>query len=356
MKACVLFEPGPPENLKILEVKDPGPPGPGELLVKVEASGIDGHDVVIRNGILGRGLHLTDLEVKENGSWNTRRGIILGHEIAGTVLAVGPDVTAFNVGDRVTNNVKSTCRVCDYCRAGLSNSCKNGRSVEGGYAELAIVPEGACMRIPDNVSSAEACFVSCAIGTSWRGIMRAGKPQFTDNILVLGAGGGLGVHALQIVARAGGFVMAVTTTESKVAPLKQYGADEVVYAPSGKFGEQVLDITNGHGADLVIDSVGGTTFNNGGFRALADYGRYVFIGQINAEYARFAVPFLFWREAFLTGVSSPDYTDMQKGMELLASGQIKAVVSATCTLDDTPKLHAMLDERQVFGRAVITFD
>lgn len=355
MKACVLFEPGPPDNLKIVEVRDPGPPGEGELLIKVEASGIDGHDAVTRSGLLGRGLHLSELEVRENGAWVKRQGTILGHEMAGTVLAIGPGVREIKVGDRVTNNIKATCRTCELCRSGLSNNCQRGRTVEGGYAELAIVPEGAALKIPDNVSAAEACIASCAIGTPYRGITRAGKPRFTDKILVTGAGGGLGIHALQIVARTGAFVMATTTSESKVALLKEYGATEVVLAPEGRFDRQVMELTGGHGADLVIDTVGGTTFNGGGFRSLANYGRYVFIGQINAEFARFAVPFLFWKEAILTGTAGPDYLDMQHGLELVASGQIKSVISDAFPLEETPRMHDLLERKQIAGRAVIRF-
>jgi len=354
VKACVLFEPGPPENLEVVEVRDPGPPGEGELLVKVEASGIDGHDTVTRSGVLRRGLHLKEMEVKENGSWTTKAGHILGHEMAGTVLAVGPGVTAFKTGDRVTNNVKAACRKCWYCLHGRSNLCKNGRGAEGGYAELAIIPAGACMVLPDNVSSENACFVSCAVGTPWRGVLK-GEPRFTDTILVFGAGGGLGIHALQIVAPAGRRILAATTSPTKVPLFKEYGATDVVCAPDGKFAEEVMRITDGHGADLIIDTVGGTTFNNGGFRSLAEYGRYVFVGQINGEFAHFAVPFLFWREAILTGVSSPDYNDMTAGMAEISAGRIRPVVGATCTLEETPQMHARLEKNGVFGRAVITF-
>lgn len=355
MKACVLFEPGPPENLKVVEVNDPQPPGEGELLIKVEATGTDGHDLVTRSGLLGRGLHLQDLEVKENGSWVKKQGTILGHEMAGTIIDMGPGVSDFSVGDRVANNTRATCRMCEYCRKGRSNSCPNGRQVEGGYAELAIIPAVAAMKVPDNVSSTEACIVSCAIGTVLRGFNVKGNPHFSDNILITGAGGGLGIHALQIAALTGGFVMATTTSEHKIPMLKEYGATEVIHAPEGRFDKQVMELTNGWGADLVMDTVGGTTFNGGGFRCLANYGRYVLVGQINSEYARFAVPFVFWKEAVITGTSTPDYTDMVDGMKLVSEGRIKSVVSSTYALDETPKLHSMLEERQILGRAVIDF-
>lgn len=354
MKAIVLFEPGPPENLCLVEVKDPDNPGPGELLVKVEACGIDRHDTLVRSGMT-RSFHNHQLEVKEGGAWIKKNGLILGHEIAGTVLAVGPQVVNTGVGDRVTNNIKSTCRVCRYCRMGRSNNCKSARMVEGGYAEMVIVPENATMKIPGNVGSIEACIVSCAIGTPLRGLTVAAKISFQDTILVTGAGGGLGIHALQIAALSGGFVLASTTSEKKVQLLKEYGASEVIFNPTGAFHEQVLALTNGWGATVIIDTVGGTTFNKGGFRALAPFGRYVFVGQINDEMARFAVPYLFWKEAFITGTSSPDYTDMQQAMDLVSKKKIKPVLSSTFKLGETPRMHRMLEENQVFGRAVIDF-
>ena len=123
MKAIVLFEPGPPENLCLVEVKDPDNPGPGELLVKVEACGIDRHDTLVRSGMT-RSFHNHQLEVKEGGAWIKKNGLILGHEIAGTVLAVGPQVVNTRVGDRVTNNIKSTCRVCGTAAWGAATTVR----------------------------------------------------------------------------------------------------------------------------------------------------------------------------------------------------------------------------------------
>ena len=357
MKACVLIEPGPAENLKIFEVRDPGPPEEGQVLMKVEASGIDGHDLVVRQGIMrGRGEQLEEMEVKENGTWIKRPGLILGHEIAGTVLEVGPGVTELAVGDRIAPSGESNCGVCELCRTGLSVKCTNRAMAHNGYAEMAVVPARSMMRIPDGISAAEACIVRCAIGTCLRGFMLAGEePKFHHNILICGAGGGLGIHALQIAALTGGFVMATTTSDHKIDMLKRYGASEVIYSPEGKFNEQVMKLTKGHGADYIIDTVGGTTFNNGGFRSLAYYGRYVFVGQINDEFARFAVPYLFWREAVLTGCNGGMYVDTQLGLELMEQKRIEAVISERFKLEDTPKMHGLLEKRQITGRAVIDF-
>ena len=362
MKACVLYEPGPADNLKIVEVRDPEPPGEGAILVKVEASGIDGADLGRRQGISRRGgvaaaiAERRTLEVKENGTWVRKLGTIMGHEIAGSVISVGPGVTQFKVGDRVTPSGNTNCGACDYCRTGLIVKCINKTIVTGGYAELATLPAQAMMKIPDSLSFAEASIVRCAIGTCLRGIMLAGEePKFHHNILVCGAGGGLGIHALQLAALSGGFVMATTTSEHKIPILKHYGASAVIHAPEGKFHEQVMELTKGNGADYVIDTVGGTTFNNGGFRSLAYYGRYVFVGQINDEFGRFAVPYFFWKEAVLTGCTGGMYADTVRSMELMEQGRIKAVISERFKLEDTPKMHGLLENRQIVGRAVIEF-
>ena len=116
-----------------------------------------------------------------------------------------------------------------------------------------------------------------------------------------------------------------------------------------------MSLTDGWGADVIVDTVGGSTFNQGGFRSLAYFGRYVFVGQMNKETAHFAVPWLFWKEATLTGTSTPDYTDMQDGMDLVEQRRIVPVVSTTFRLDDTPRMHGLLEGKQVFGRAVIDF-
>ena len=364
MKACVLFEPGPPENLKVVEVKDPRPPGPGEILVQVKASAIDGHDLVERDGTLTRGgqaaaiTNAREHEIRENGCWVTKRCLILGHEVAGIVLAVGPSVTGLKVGDRVAPSGGSNCGTCDNCRTGLQIRCTNAvRGASEGYAELCVVPERAMMKIPESISFAEASIVRCAIGTPLRGMYLEGKePKPHHNILVLGAGGGLGIHTLQLAALTGGRVIASTTSEHKIPILKQYGATDVIYSKDGKFHKQVMELTGDHGADYIIDTVGGSTFNAGGFRAMAYYGRYVFVGQINDEYARFPVPWLFWREAVLTGCTGGMYEDTLRSFNLMEQRRIKAVISETFSIEETPKMHGLLSNRQIVGRAAITFD
>ena len=364
MKACVLFETGPPENLKVVEIKEPPPPGPGEVLIEVKASAIDGHDLVERDGTMTRGgseialANAREHEILENGSWVRRRCLILGHEVAGIVRAVGPGVTRHRVGDRVAPSGGGHCGVCDNCQTGLAVRCTDSvPMVSEGYAELCLAPERSVMRIPDGVGFAEASIVRCAIGTPLRGIYLEGKePKSHDNILILGAGGGLGIHALQLAALTGGRVIASTTTESKVPILRQYGADDVVCTPDGRFHEQVMELTDGHGADYVIDTVGGSTFNAGGFRALAYYGRYVFVGQINNEYARFPVPWLFWREAVLTGCTGGMYADTLRSLRLMEAGRIEAVISERFPIEETPKMHRLLQDRQIVGRSVISFE
>jgi NADPH:quinone reductase-like Zn-dependent oxidoreductase len=364
MKACVLFEPGPSENLKVVEIEDPPPPGPDEVLIQVKASAIDGHDIVERNGVLTRDgeaaatRNAREHLVKENGARGKRRCLILGHEVAGIVAAVGERVTRFNVGDRVCPSGGTNCGVCDMCRIGRQVLCPNKVGLpREGYAELSLAHERALMKIPDNVSFAEASIVRCAIGTVLRGMYLEGKePKFHDNILVLGAGGGLGVHALQLANLTGGRVIASTTTESKIPLLKSFGAHDVIYHPEGRFADQVMEMTDGHGADYIIDTVGGTTFNSGGFRAMAYYGRYVFVGQINAEYAHFPVPWLFWREAVLTGCTGGMYEDTLRCLDLMTAGRIKAIISEAFPIEETPRMHDLLERRQIVGRAVITFD
>jgi NADPH2:quinone reductase len=161
---------------------------------------------------------------------------------------------------------------------------------------------------------------------------------------------------LQLANLTGGRVIASTTTESKIPLLKEFGAHDVIYHPEGRFAEQVMELTDGHGADYLIDTVGGTTFNAGGFRAMAYYGRYVFVGQINGEYARFPVPWLFWREAVIAGCTGGMYEDTLRSLELMEQGRIKAVISEEFPIEETPRMHGLLENRQILGRAVIAFD
>ena len=339
MKAIVLEEPGSPAGLKLVETDMPQV-GPGEVLLKVGASGVCYHDVVVMRGILRRGI---------------KPRVILGHEIAGEVVEVGPGVKRLSVGDRAASILTDCCGHCRRCVAGNEHRCLNGHgighSVDGGYAEYVRLREMSLRPIPDEVSFEQAALCACPIGVMLRAIRGLARPQAGETVLVTGAGGGLGVHAIQIARLAGARVLAVTTSPEKLEPLRALGADEVILSPDLDFHWEALALTEDEGVEVVVDTVGSAVFEPA-FQSLAQYGRMILVGEVRGAEIKINPATLLFKDARLMGSSGVGRRDLDDALGLVRRGQIKPVVTAF-PLADAPKVHQMLLDRQLFGRAVL---
>ena len=251
MKAVVLRRPGASDVMQLETVPDPAP-GSKDLIIKVAACGICSHDVAVRNGTLKRGIELP---------------CICGHEVAGTIVEVGSDVTQFRVGDRVATAQRyHICGHCRYCRTGREPLCAEAQflgdaGLNGGYAEFVAVESDNAAIVPEGVRLEEASIAACAIGTVLHALREVGRVGIGETVLVTGAGGGLGIHAVQLARSAGAFVLGQTTSAEKVERIRSAGAHEVVLAGRGvDFADQVKDLTSGQGTDIVIDTVGTPLF------------------------------------------------------------------------------------------------
>ena len=193
-------------------VRRPVPePGPGEALLRVNACGFCHHDLLVMGGTLRRGV--TD-------------GVTLGHEIAGTVVAASPDVTDVQAGARVVSLLTAACGQCARCRAGREHRCLVGEGIghgrDGGFAEYVALPATALVPIPDGIPDEQAALLACPVGVALNGVESAGVAS-GETVVVTGAGGGLGVHAVQMAAMRGAQVIAVTMSPDKVDALESLG-------------------------------------------------------------------------------------------------------------------------------------
>jgi D-arabinose 1-dehydrogenase-like Zn-dependent alcohol dehydrogenase len=220
MRALVLREPG---VLICGSVADPTPRS-REVVIQVAFCGVCSHDVAVYTGILRAGIALP---------------CIPGHEIAGTIVAVGSGVSGFRVGDRVaTTQRERICGQCRLCRSGREPLCAEqvflgDTRLNGGYAEFVVVESNNVVPVPDAVPLDAAAIAACAIGTMLHAVRIVGRIARGDTVLVTGAGGGLGIHGIQLVQRAGGRVIAQTTSAAKADMLRELGADAVVHAARG---------------------------------------------------------------------------------------------------------------------------
>jgi acryloyl-coenzyme A reductase len=338
VKAVVIEGFGPPENLKVREFSRPVP-GPGDILVHVQAAGVCHHDVLHRAGKLP----------------GAKVGVVPGHETAGQVIAVGSGVTMHAPGDRVVIYQRRFCGRCRSCLRGRQDLCRAlgapAVDTEGGYAEFICVPENMGIKIPESVDWCAAALSCCPIGTSLRAIKTVGGMQPGDTVLINGASGGLGVHQIQIARALGGRPIAVTTSESKAPFLKSLGAEHVVVSQRLAYSTEVWSLTQKQGVDLAIDNVGATLAET--IRCLTQGGAAVVLGNVAGSAVPVTPGLLIGRRLRIAGSGMAPVDEVRQALAMLASGMIKAVVSHSMKFSEASNAHALIEARGAQGRLVL---
>ncbi len=334
MRAVVLAAPGGPEVLHLVAVEKPRV-GPRDVLLRVSACGVCGQDRAVREGLVK-----VDLPC------------VIGHEISGVVEHVGAGVDDFRVGDRVACKQFSTCGRCRACRSGRDTECPYRKHVYGGYAEYAVIPQDALLAVPDSVGLTEASIVSCAVGSVLQALTDVAQIASGEYVAVTGAGGGLGVHAIQVAAAFHARPIALTTSPAKAALLRKFGAYAVLDPSSEDFSAAMADTTEGQGPHVVLDNVGNAATFDACFRALRRHGRYVFTGQLFKERISLYPAFVFHKEAVITGSASTTMSSFMAAMELVERKIIRPVVTPF-PLDRAADIHKGESDREICGRAVL---
>ena len=343
MAALSVVKPGRPPELAM--VRRPVPtPGPGEVLLRVAACGFCHHDLLVMSGTLRRGV---------------AEGVTLGHEIAGTVVAASDDVAGVKVGDRVVSLLTAACGQCARCYAGREHRCLAGEGIghgrDGGFAEYVALPVSALVKVPDSIPDEQAALLACPVGVALNGVESAGVAS-GETVVVTGAGGGLGVHAVQIAAMRGAQVIAVTTSPDKTEALESLGAFVVIDAGEDlDFAEVVMALTDDAGADAVIDTVGPPLWP-ATLRCLGQYGRLTLLGDVSGEAASLRLAEVIFRDAQILGVSGVSLATLRHAVDLAASRQLRPVVSQTLPLTAEGVMEAwrLVSERRALGRVTLT--
>ncbi len=343
MRAMVVRNPGAPDHLKLEDIAMPAL-RPNDVRIRVEACGVCFHDVVTRNGVMKRGVQMP---------------LIPGHEVSGIVESVGPSVRLFKPGDKVcTAQRRHICGYCRFCRSGRETSCDEREflgdaGLNGGYAEYVCVEDDNVVHVPDGVALDEAAIVSCAIGTELNAIRDVAQVRPGERVLVSGAGGGLGVHGLQLARGAGAYVYAVTTSPEKAERLKQWGAHEVIVCGRGEdFSPMMKEATRGEGVDVVIDNVGSVLFEPTR-KSLGMGGRWIFVGQLTGDFVRLNPAQLFMRDISIKSVKSTSRNQLQDSLQLVRQGLVKPVISAVLPLEQAAAAHEAVETGRAFGRVLL---
>jgi len=265
MKALVYQGPG---EISLQEVDDPTPTA-AEVLLNVDAAGVCGTDRHIVAGELG-----------------VSSGTVPGHEIAGTVIGIGPAVKNWQTGDRVACFGQVTCGACPACLMGASNRCRRpavlGMARQGGFAEQIALPASCLIRLPDSISSPVGAIASDAIATPLHALWTVGGLRAGETVVVIGAGG-LGLHAIQLARLAGAAcVVAVDPSEPARKAALMAGADSVIDPGAGENPVRVLRRL-APGTTLALECVGRSETVELGLAALAPGGRLVIVGVGSAR-------------------------------------------------------------------------
>jgi acryloyl-coenzyme A reductase len=316
--------------------------GPREVLVRNFASGVCYHDHLIRAGVMKRGITFP---------------LILGHEGAGLVEAVGTSVRSLAPGDRVAcTQWTENCGLCRYCRTNREPLCAErklfGHDRHGTYAELFKIQEDSLLPLPTEIGFEEGAILSCAIGTVLAALRDVGRTQAGDYVLITGAGGGLGVHAVQMAKLCGATVIAQTTSPEKSKLIREMGADEVVVARNGKFADEVRRLARGEGVDVVCDNVGAPVFQEA-LRATARGARYVLVGELTGDTVAFSTARLFLKGVSLLSTTSTSRTQLADVIELVKTRKLRPIVTERFPLEAAPRVHRLMVDRKLSGRVVL---
>jgi len=298
-----------------------------------------------------------DLTIRDGKFPTAKIPIILGHEIAGVVETIGSQADGVQPGDRVTSTLYLTCGRCRYCLTGRETICADfkgyvGIHTPGAYAEYTTVPAVNLVKLPESISFPEGSVIANAIGTPYHALTKRAKIQLGERVIITGAGGGVGAHAIQLVKMMGAFVMAVDIGEEKLALARELGADIVFDSSSGDFSETAREWTNGEGAEVILELVGTKTFESS-LKSLSRGGRMVIVGSHTGTTLNASPQAMIANEWEILGSRNVTKHELAEVVALVAAGRIKPIVTGTYPLEEAEALHQRLRKQEIIGRVVL---
>lgn len=322
MKAVLCKAYGPPESLVIDDIPEPAC-GPGQARVKVEAVGINFPDCLM---IEGKYQFKPDFPFSPGG------------ELSGTVIEVGEGVGNVAVGDRI---------------------CGGGG--HGGLAEQIVLPAQGLRPIPDGMDMTTAAAWSTTYGTSYHALKQRGQLQPGETLLVLGAGGGVGLAAVELGHAMGARVIAAASSEAKLEAAREAGADECIDYSDGELKEKVKALTGGQGADVIYDPVGGPLFDQC-MRSINWNGRVLIVGFVGGDIPKVPTNLILLKGCQVVGVFYGSFAAMEPEVtarnweelrDLFTAGKIKPKVSRVYPFAEAAAALRCLADRQAIGKVVV---
>jgi len=343
VKAAVFYEPGGPEKIQLGEVPDPQIDH-DQVLIKVKACSLNHFDLLV--------LREADPDNFTFPFWG-------GADIAGVVAETGDSVCQSKSGDRVVVNPSLYCRQCEHCLTGEESQCNSygiiGDTVPGGFAEYIAVDETNLMKLPEQISFEEAAATPLVYQTAWRALITQAGIRPNDDVLILGASGGVGSASIQIAKIVGANVIAVTSTTDKISYAKQMGADIVLNRKSGDYWGELAALTDNRGVDVVVENVGAATWAQS-LRSLVKGGRLVTYGRTTGHLAETDIRLIFWNQLRIIGSTMANCKEFTEVMQLIFQGKLSPVIDSVFPLEKAKTAYQRLQDGEQFGKIVIKID
>src|SRR5208282_2590398 len=318
-----------------LETGFPDPvPGTGDVVVRVRAASLNYHDVFTRRGMPGIKIPMP---------------AIMGLDVAGEIVALGPGVSGWRVGDHVLGDP------INRVEGGLT-----GETMHGGLAEYCRLRAHQLVAIPDGVGFEEAAALPCAYGTARRMMFTNGRVTAGEKVLILGASGGVGVCCVQLAKSAGATVIAATSSAEKAARLQALGADHTIGYTEEDFVQTIYELYGkparrgaGSGVDVVVNYTGGDTWTRS-LRVLRVGGRLLTCGATAGYDPPEDIRFIWTFELQILGSNGWANQDIITLLDLVQAGKLHAAVDAIFPLERAAEALQRIEDRKVFGKLVIT--
>ena len=340
MKAAVFYHCGDASQIRIAEVPQPEA-GPGQVLIRVHASAFNHLELWALHGPADESYHFP--------MWT-------GSDISGVIERLGPGVSGRLVGEAVVVNPSLSCGQCPRCLEGDVSQCDQydilGSGGNGGNAEYIVANADKLMHIPEGFDFVLAAAAPLAYQTAWRAVVKRAKVRPGEDVLILGASGGVAAAAIQICKLFGARVFAVTSSREKMDQSRAIGAAYAFDRKTSNPFDEVRRLTSGRGVDLVVENVGAATWGESQ-RILRKGGRIVTYGRTTGREAVTNLSLLFWNEQTHIGSTMGSLDDFREVMEQVFKGSIIPVVDSVYPLEQAREAYARYERGEQFGKIVL---
>ena len=316
--------------------------GVDEVLVQVKACALNHLDIWIRQGSPAYPMPLPH---------------ILGSDIAGVVYQIGSQVDGVAVGERIYVSPGVGCGRCEQCLAGRDNMCRSygliGAMCHGGYADYVKVPARNVRPIPGALSFEQAAAFPLVSVTAWHMLFGLAEVRPGEEVLIMGAGSGVGHMAIQMAKLAGARVLTTVGSEEKVAKAKALGADEVIIHSREQVNQRVRELTQRRGVDVVIEHIGPEVWAQC-IDSLAKGGRLVTCGATTGAEVTLDLRYVYSRQLTIKGSYMGSQSELWKAAHLVGEGKLRPVIDRTFPLSEAKGAQEYLLNRKFFGKIVLT--